>query len=299
MKRRKFLGNSFVLLGGIPLLSAVAFKNDDPLSVRFGIISDIHYADREHQGNRYYKQSLGKLAECIEKMNKEKVDFLIELGDFKDKGNSVEETLKFLDTVEKELQQFNGDCYHVLGNHDEDNISKEQFLSKIKNGSFPKAKNYYSFEKESFQFLVLDANYTSEGVAYNQGNFDWKDCHVPQEQLDWLANTLKTVTKPAIVFIHQRLDSFYSLKNFCPDNADSVREIMEKAGNVVAVFQGHDHRGGFNVINNIPYYTLHGVIEGDGPENNSYAIVEIRKSFKGKLVMNINGFRKAKSLLLD
>src|SRR5690606_12321332 len=147
MKRRNFLGTSLTLMIGASL-PAVAKKKEDIPRVRFGIVSDVHYAAKEPGGNRYYEQSLDKLSECVEVMNKEKVDFLIELGDFKDQGNSPNErqTLSFLDTIEKELSQFNGPRYHVLGNHDEDSISKKQFLSKVKNGNLPEAQNYYAFE---------------------------------------------------------------------------------------------------------------------------------------------------------
>lgn len=279
-------------------LPAVAKRNDTAPSIRFGIVSDVHYAVKPPSINRYYEQSLNKLAECVEVMNKEKVDFLIELGDFKDQGNPPDEkqTLAFLDTIEKALSRFNGPRYHVLGNHDEDSISKSQFLSRIKNGNLPEARNYYSFEHNNFLFAVLDANYTSAGVSYEKGNFDWKDCHVPAEQLDWLKNTLNENSLPTIVFIHQRLDSLHSLKDFCPDNADDVRKILEESGKVLAVFQGHDHRGGFNSINNIPYYTIKGMIEGEGPENSSYAMVEIKKDFQKRYVIDVKGYRRAESL---
>ena len=299
MKRRKFLETSLVLMGGFSLPDTSIGKGNSR-SIRFGIVTDIHYAVKKPQINRYYKQSLDKLSECVDLMNKEKVKFLIELGDFKDEGDppSEEQTLQFLDTIEKEFQRFNGPCYHVLGNHDEDSISKQQFLNRIKNDAFSEAKNYYSFEKESFQFIVLDANYTSENVSYDKGNFDWKDCHIPEKQLEWLKSKLQSSKLPTIIFIHQRLDSFRSLRNYCPDNSNNVRKILEDAGNVLAVFQGHDHRGGFNSINNIYYYTLKALIEGSGPENNSYTIVEISKDLQKDFIIRITGYRKAESLLL-
>lgn len=297
MKRRNFLGTSFTLIAGASL-PAIAKEMNDVQSVRFGIVSDVHYAIKKPNANRYYEQSLSKLSACVEVMNKEKVDFLIELGDFKDQGDKPgeQQTLAFLDTIERRFSRFNGPRYHVLGNHDEDNISKTQFLSRIKNGNSSEAKNYYSFEHARFRFVVLDANFTAAGVPYEKGNFDWKDCHVPEEQLDWLKGILKDSDIPAIVFIHQRLDSFHSLRNYCPDNADDVRKILEDSGKVLAVFQGHDHRGGFNAINNIPYYTIKGMIEGSGTDNNSYGIVEIKQDFQKKFVIKVKGYRRAASL---
>ena len=60
------------------------------------------------------------------------------------------------------------------------------------------------------------------------------------------------------------------------------------------VFQGHDHKGDLTKLNNIYYYTLKGLIEGSGPENNSYGIVEIGAD----RVIRIIGFRKADSIEL-
>jgi len=295
MNRRKFVETTLTLIGAAPLTGlAVQTKKFKP--VRFGIITDIHYADRTPNINRYYRESLAKVHECVDLMNEQNVDFLIEIGDLKDEGNPPQEadTLHFLATIENELKRFKGPLYHVLGNHDHDSISKQQFLEGISNHNFPKAQNYYSFNKGSFHFIVLDANYTSEGKAYDHGNFDWKDSHIPGEQLTWLKKDLNENKIPAIIFVHQQLDTpgfEDSHKIYCPDNAAEVRKIIEDAGNVMGVFQGHYHAGSFNKINNIYYYTLKSVIEGSGPENNNYAIVEIGED----LLTYIKGFRNTRS----
>jgi hypothetical protein len=52
---------------------------------------------------------------------------------------------------------------------------------------------------------------------------------------------------------------------------------------------------GISKLNNIHYYTLKAVIEGAGPENNNYAIVEIDKD----LSVHIKGYRKIDSLNLN
>lgn len=296
MDRRKFVVSTVSLLGALPFAS-LSFANGRFQPIRFGIVTDIHYADRIHKGKNYYGESLDKLSECVDLMNREKVDFLIELGDFKDEGVSPkeEETLRFLTAVEKEFSRFEGPRYHVLGNHDHDTISKQQFLDRISNTGFDKALNYYSFNKGSFHFVVLDANYTSEGVAYSKRNFHWKDCHVPEEQLQWLKKDLKKHKKtPTIVFVHQRLDSPIAEKAYCPNNADAVREILSDAGNVLIVFQGHDHRGDLNRLEDIYYYTLSALVEGSGVENNHYAIVEIGED----RAIHIHGYRKTKSQIL-
>lgn len=299
MERRKFILSSTLLLGGMSV-GKLALPKKKIMPLRFGIVTDIHYADRSPHGTRYYRQSQQKIAECVDLMNEQKVEFLLENGDFKDEGAKPDEqeTLKFLDTIEKELSRFNGPIYHVLGNHDMDCIAKEQFLSKITNTGFPQAQSYYSFNMGTFHFVVLDANYTSKGVSYNKGNYDWKDAHIPDEQLAWLKKDLQANQKPTVVFVHQQLDSAEYGKDhliYGPDNADAVRNILEDSGNVLIVFQGHYHTGGFHKVNNIYYYTLKAVIEGDGATQNSYAIVEIEED----MTIKINGYRRAVSKKLS
>jgi hypothetical protein len=97
---------------------------------------------------------------------------------------------------------------------------------------------------------------------------------------------------PAVIFIHHRLDTPPADKIYCPDNAATVRKILEDDGNIVIVFQGHYHEGAVCKLNNIYYYTLKAVVEGTGPENNNYAIVEI----DWDLSIRIKGFRKTESL---
>lgn len=300
MNRKKFILSSATLIAGAKIPLAKQNTTNGKPQLRFGIVTDLHYADRDAAGTRYYRQSLQKLGECVELMNQEGVDFLVELGDFKDQNASPEEkeTLHFLQTIESKLREFNGPVYHVLGNHDMDSIMKDQFLNTISNSGFSKAQNYYSFNAGAFHFVVLDANYTREGVSYNKGNFDWKDCYIPEDQLRWLEEDLRRNARPTIVFVHQQLDrpAFESAHDiFCPHNADHVRHILEKSGKVLAVFQGHYHEGSFNILNGIPYYTLKAVIEGDGTVNNSYAIVEIGQHSE----IVIRGYRKAVTKCLN
>lgn len=296
MNRKKFILSWLTLIAGTKLSLAGREEAVAAPTLRFGIVTDLHYADRPSNNSRYYKESLPKLSECIELMNEQKVDFLIELGDFKDQNihPDEKETLRFLETIESKFRQFKGPVYHVLGNHDMDSISKDQFLSRIHNSGFSKARGYYSFNAGHLHFIVLDANYTREGIGYDRGNFDWRDCHIPEEQLKWLEKDLRRHPRPTVVFIHQQLDgpAFEGdHTRYCPDNADQVRAILERSGKVLVVFQGHYHDGGYHVINGIPYYTLKALIEGSGADNNSYATVEIGND----LNIAIKGYRKAVS----
>jgi predicted phosphodiesterase len=292
--RRVFLKASSASLAGLvvaPLsctMQATPGRRQD--TARFGIVTDSHYADADTVGSRYYRHSLDKLTEYVELMNDQKVDFLVELGDFKDQNNPPVEqrTITYLRAVEKILQKFNGPTYHVLGNHDMDSISKEQFLSNVESTDIDQAKSHYSFDFNGVHFVVLDANYKSDGTDYDHGNFDWTDANIPPTELNWLRQDLAAACRPVIVFIHQLLDGTGPVY---VNNAADVRQILEQSDKVMAVFQGHHHEGSYSRIEGIHYYTLRAMVEGPGEENNSYAVVEVLPDRS----ITVTGYRKAVS----
>jgi len=286
--RRDFLRTSGAFLASgflFPTLAAETDAADYGVKLRFGIVTDTHYADAGPLGTRYYRESPAKLRECVGLMNEKKVDFLCELGDFKDQANppAEESTLRFLRDIEEVFREFRGARYHILGNHDLDSISKKQFLAVTRGDAA-----YYSFDLAEFHFVVLDACYTSKGEDYDHGRFKWTDANIPAAQLDWLTDDLSKTSHPTTAFIHQNLDGEGAV---FVKNAEDVRKILEDSRKVRAVFQGHDHAGRYRMVNGIHYYTLKAVVEGSGEENNAYAIVEVLKGGD----MTVTGYRKAVS----
>ena len=271
--------------------SAGESQNDNMTDIiSFGVVADLHYADKDMRNSRYYRDSFEKLAECIDRFNELKPAFIIELGDFIDVSEKEIE-IGYLKRINSVFSRFNGDRYYVLGNHDMATLSKNEFLSI--SGA---AGNYYSFDYGSFHFIVLDANYNEDGSDYNAGNFVWTETYIHLTQQEWLKNDLeKAGEKKVFVFIHQTLDdnpederNLHRVKN-----APEIRSILEESGNVRAVLQGHKHSGGFSMMNGIPYVTFKGAVEGPGLENNKYALAEIFNES-----VTINGFGKQESFEL-
>ena len=286
ISRRDFLKASGATLAalaahGILPPKSMADSASSPNMIRFGVVTDTHYADVVSTPTRFYRESIPKLTECINLMNSEAVEFLVELGDFKDTdwNKPVSYTIDYLQTIEALYQQFNGPAYHVLGNHDIDRISKAQFLANISNptGIAPNA-TYYSYNNNGFHFVVLDPNYS--GLV------------IPQEELDWLEQDLEAANSPAIIFVHQMLETSSGGTDLYVANHAEVRNILEESGKVLAVFAGHYHTGSYKKIKNIHYYTLKGLIEGTGEENNSYAIIEVDENYN----ITVLGYRKAVSM---
>lgn len=290
LSRRRFLGIAGTTAAGLALAPDLFAKSQQKPLVRFGMLSDVHYADREPQWNRFYRQSLAKMEEIIGRLNREKPDFVIELGDFKDQDEVPNEanTLKYLTDIEAAFQKFDGPTYHVLGNHDMDGISKQQFLERVENTGISTTKSYYSFDKKGIHFVVLDADFTKEGKDYDHGNFSWDDSFIPASQLNWLKEDLEENRLPVIVFVHQMLSPSRDVKLEVQNSAE-VRQALENSGKVLCVFQGHVHEESYNLINGIHYYSVNAVVDGDGPENNAYMLVDVYKG--GSL--KVDGFRRA------
>jgi predicted MPP superfamily phosphohydrolase len=295
ISRRELLTRSGSLIAGLSAgaLFARAGEQGRKALLRFGIVTDAHYADANPGGKRHYRESLPKMAECVALMNEQKVDFLIELGDLKDQAKPPAEksTLAYLRAIEGAFQKFKGSAYHVLGNHDMDSISKAQFLAVATNTGIPRTSSYYSFDLKGLHFVVLDANYRADGSDYNAGNFQWTDANVPKAELAWLRADLAAASRPVVAFVHQQLDGKGS---HYVKNARDVRLALQKHKNVLAVFQGHNHAGHYSRIEGVHYYTLKAMVEGTGEANSSYAVVEVYDNHD----IAVTGYRRAPSKAL-
>ena len=134
-------------------------------------------------------------------MNEQKVDFLVELGDFKDQGKPPDEaaTLGYLRKIEDVFRGFKGLRFHVLGNHDVDSISKQQFLDVV---GMPSTAfvgitgTCYEFGLKGVNFLVLDANFRADGIGYDHGNYAWEDSNVPASEMKWSQEALAGSRRP-------------------------------------------------------------------------------------------------------
>jgi hypothetical protein len=111
---------------------------------------------------------------------------------------------------------------------------------------------------------------------------------IPPGEREWLTKDLAAASGPAVVFVHQRLDTE---DVHAVASAPEVRRILELSGKVSAVFQGHSHQNDYRDINGIHYCTMRAVIEGSGAANNGYA--EIAVFHDGGV--KVEGFRAQQS----
>ncbi len=292
ISRRRFLKLTGFASAGLLMEPTFSFPSNKE-KIRFGIITDSHYADREPANNRYYRESIPKMKEAINVMNKEKVDFLIHLGDFKDQDDDQrkKDTLNYLKTLETEFSKFTGPKYHCIGNHDVDSITKEDFLENVENTDIPKIKSYYSFDSKGFHFIVLDANFNKDGSNHYHlgGKSDWQDPNISKDEWKWLEEDLRSTNFPTIVFNHHTLFEYYrDGYRFHIQQPERMQKLLEESNKVLAVFQGHVHEEIQKEINGIHYITQLGMVDGSGLENNSFSIVTIDEK-----QIRIDGYKRA------
>jgi predicted phosphodiesterase len=244
--------------------------------------SDSHNEpDTEPAFGRYYQQAPQKIAVLATLATSLKPDFIISTGDTVDFGASGEATLTNLATVQALLAATNIPYYLTVGNHDFILCGKEAWLSQL-----GLSLGYRSFDYGNYHFIMLDTNYDVDGEDDYTAWDDDRSYYIPETQRTWLtADLAANSAKPCIVFTHQRIDAYvYSgsgAHNTVEDaDGQAVRAILEAAGNVKAVFQGHTHDAAYSVVNGIPYYNIAGMVDGDitaDANNNAFGLVRIMK----------------------
>ncbi len=209
--------------------------------VKFAIIADLH------QDGIY--DAPQRLTTFLDAAKKSKVDFIIDLGDF---AMVKPENTDFI----KLWNSYEGASYHVLGNHDMDNASKEEYMEFT-----GMSARYYSFVKGDYKFIVLDGNNLygdGEYEPYDSGNrysSTKSGVWIDPEQMEWLKSEVSGSDKRIVVFAHHSLENLIN-------NREEVREIFESANQqagyqkVVAVFSGHAHTNYQKEIGGIPYIQI-------------------------------------------
>lgn len=138
---------------------AQARQNSDTL-LKAGIVTDMHHTTRADSETRKYSAAMKKMQVFTESMSAVKPAFVVELGDFVDTLSMETEPLKNLAQIETRFASLSCPHYHVLGNHDFDNLRRDEFLGNITNTGIEQGQTWYSWDANGIHFVVLDADYT-------------------------------------------------------------------------------------------------------------------------------------------
>lgn len=302
----------FLALGGSQAAS-------QPL-VRFGIITDLHHTNKADTSTRKYSCAREKTDTFVKAMDRLKATFVVELGDFVDTLTNAKDPAENLAELESAYTAFNGPAYHVLGNHEFDNLTRADFLKSVTNTGILQGETYYSWDAQGVHFVVLDADYTNKpphrpfDMNTREDSFwTWKDAFIPAEEVSWLKKDLHESKLPTVVFTHQTMDRVdeqdHNIKN-----ASVVRKVLEDDGQVIAVFSGHDHQGGYSNIQGIHYIVLNGNVgvndfrpwnvtsntEGfDAVADNQFSLVEVNLVAEKNVQLKVIGYGRQASYVFE
>ena len=239
-----------------------------------GAIADVQYADADDNGERRYRTAPGKLAAAIDDFNRQRLDFVVHLGDFIDRDWASYDVLLPVAARSKHRWHF------ALGNHEfsVDDAHKPQVPAKLG----MKAR-YYSFVRHGWMFIITDGNDLSS-YAWPAGSPELRrsmDAHaalypdkplwnggIGDAQMAWIDAKLAEADRrglKAMLFSHFPLwpENPHNLWN-----APAVIALLERHPSAKVWLDGHNHDGNYAVRSGIHYVNLKAML--DTPET-SYA----------------------------
>jgi predicted MPP superfamily phosphohydrolase len=284
----------------IAALAAIFFVGGCKKAIKFGIVADIQYHPGKPLGTRYYSASLDKLKEALAQFNREKVHFVVNLGD------TIDHHIQTFDSVMPLFKALKAPVYHLVGNHDfdipegnEDRVLPELGLKD----------SYYAFAKGSWRFIFLDGfelrypfppdetlKRESEALYWRlraQGKEHAQRWNggIGLKQIAWLEHQLEEAEarKNVLVFCHFPVlpEAAHNLWNDV-----EVLAILEKYRSVKAYFCGHNHAGDYALRTGVHYVTFQGMVET--PDQNAFAVITLEKN-----AIRVQGFGREPSRTLE
>ncbi|MDD5464600.1 MAG: metallophosphoesterase [Candidatus Moranbacteria bacterium] len=217
-----------------------------------GWISDIHAGSASVRnedskvGNiqepKKYAESLNSV---LSEMKKKSIDTVVVSGDMLNLGEK-----KYVDEMKKIAKKYKMNMIWVKGNHD-----KKDAMKKF-------GSTYFYKDYGNTRIIVLDNT-----SIYNDFYGD-----LPQEQIDWLKQSLVT-SNDVVISMHIPIFSRSSEGRLLLDRYKEFENIISTSGNVKLVLFGHFHENYETELNGVKYKILQPLTKKN--ENRSYGIVDL------------------------
>jgi 3',5'-cyclic AMP phosphodiesterase CpdA len=250
----------------------------------FGVVTDPQFAHLPVTLNRYYEQSLDKLAAAADELNQHDLAFVASLGDV------IDRNWESFDEILAVYAGFKAPVRHVLGNHDflvgDDRV--DQVSARL---GMP-ARHYDFPAPAGFRFVVVDGTEVStfgtrEGtrerefaeatlagmLARGEPNAQRWNGGISDVQFAWLADVLhgaEAAGERVIVLGHFPIHPF---TNHSLWNAGRLLETLAGSPAVAAYLNGHDHAGNYGEVNGKHFVNFRGMV--DTADTTAYARVEV------------------------
>lgn len=292
MSARVFLSAMF--LATVAMGAARAASTRPQFSI--GAIADCQYAAEPDAPPRLYHTVPGKLAAAVADFNRQRLAFVVQLGDF------IDRDWQSFDALLPIAAQLRHPWHFVLGNHDfaVSDARKPDVPAKL---AMP--ARYYSFIQHGWMFVVTDGNGLSS-YAWPQGSAAlahsmavhaslypdkplW-DGGIDEAQMDWLDRTLGEADRRKL---NVMMLSHFPVWPENPHNlwnAPAVMALLDRHHSVKIWLDGHNHEGNYGMRGGIHYLNLKAML--DSPET-AYARLDF---YRDHVV--VQGFGRQNSMTL-
>ena len=299
------MSNAIALCLILPLIvSACATGRtspDEPL-FQFGLFADAQYADKKTAGTRTYREALPLLEACAEDLATHDLAFIAQLGDLIDGRQTDELSMVDLNRALAPLEATGHKLLHVVGNHC---LSVPRPVLKQRLGL---DSTWSSHIYPGWRFLVLDSMaFSLQGDDVPRATA-WLEAHqdAPQakkwnggfgpDQLAWLAEQLQAAEQAGekvALFAHHPIEAAASSAAHLAWDHAEAHALVTASPATVAYFAGHDHAGGYAVVDGVHFWTLPALLESTAAPN-AYAIVEAWPDH-----LQVNGIGEVQSRKLE
>lgn len=251
-------------------------------TLKIGFVTDWEYGTKKEYDHKLPRKAPKYLKRAVNHFNKSfKPDYVIGGGDYiLSRGVSKKKAAKQLRYINNIFRKSIAPRLYCIGNHDVSDLSKEEVQQNLGIDYLHSITDI-----NGMRIITMDTNYKSA----NAKGFGVTGI-VSDEELEWLESALNTEL-PAVVFSHhspvQTVDGNILRTNIY--SADRVRGVLEKNGNVVAVFSGHHAVNYSAEVNGINYVIINNLT--DKKAKGSFANITVEKT--GKFVsVNATKFGK-------
>lgn len=270
----------------------------------FGVIADAQYCDCDPAIGRYYRKSTQKLADCLHTLNQYELSFILDVGDLIDRDFSS------YDKIMEVYARSKFPVYRTLGNHDYavEEDKKEAVAARL--GMHKSA--YYDFSYQGWRFIILNGNEVST-FAHPQGSEATKEAEamlkemqesnainakewnggISRKQLGWLQTKLEEAASQGEKIVVMGHYPLYPKDAHNLWNDEQVVNLLTKYPQVIAYFNGHNHKGNYGQKAQVHFLNFKGMVETE--QENSFAIVEV---FQDRLVVKGFGREENRELMI-
>jgi predicted phosphodiesterase len=222
--------------------------------MKIAIITDIHHGPQSHTKEAGWN-ALKVMRDFVWHAGEQGADLMLDLGD-RISDTNRETDRQVTAEVAEVFRTFTGPHYHLLGNHDVNNLTIEDSEEIL---------------DQSMQSQVVDLG-DLRLVLWQPGVKLTRGVGFPEAApgLPWLVEALNADERPAIIATHVPLSGHSQVGNYYfernpeystyPDNA-AVLAAVEATGKAALWLSGHVHWNTLNNVRGLPHLTMQSVSE--------------------------------------